>query len=128
AELEERYFGGVTCLRVAVIPQVDAGRSVVISLIPTSATVAVAVFAPVAPADACRTSLNSMDSTAWPLPLFEKSTRSVIPAGAVHVATEWTMWVVTTRRFAPVVVTDGVACVVALAVVWAFWTSMGVFL
>src|SRR2546426_2095642 len=91
---------------------------------PTPLLTAVAVFTPVAPEEAWRSSALSMAGVG------PRSIRSVIPAGCVHwfvVALElFTANEATTMALATVVVMLGVQWVVLLAVARPFSTSIGV--
>src|SRR5436309_7120066 len=91
---------------------------------PTALLTAVAVFTPVGPAKAWRSSALSIAGVG------PRSIRSVIPAGCVHwfvVALElFTANEATTMALATVVVMLGVEWVVLLAVARPFSTSIGV--
>ena len=94
------------------------GLSARMCVLPASALpLAVAVFAPVAPATACGTRLPSIDMPVALLAPLARSKDSAIPEGGDHVPADARPCEVTTMVLARVVVTLGVACVVADGVV-----------
>src|SRR3989449_11336660 len=87
---------------------------------PTLLALAVAVFVPVAPAEAWSTSATSR-ATAWAV----ESDRSVMPAGGVHVPVPASPNDATSMVLATVVVTLGAEWLVLAAGVWPFSTLIG---
>src|SRR5438132_14395973 len=88
---------------------------------PTLLALAVAVFVPVAPAEAWSTSATSR-ATAWAV----ESDRSVMPAGGVHVPVPARPNEATSIVLATLVVMLGVEWVAPLEVACPFSTSIGV--
>src|SRR2546425_1901222 len=115
--VEARSVMGLTFFNVALTLQTVAGRSAMMCAAPAALTAEVAVFVPVAPADACSSSSDSTDAFVVVPPRFvAMSSRSVMPVGGVHVDVAAFPKCAMIISFATVVVMLGVACDVPAAV------------